>query len=478
MELFKHQEEGIAFLQEAGRAILADEMGLGKTRQAVLAAGAMPSVSLVVCPASLKLNWAREIRMVFPEDDTQVISGGDAVLAEQFFRFNQPVWVIINYDILKKHLDWIVPLVASQEIGTVILDEAHYIKGKKTDRTEAALAICEKAVRVYALTGTPIMNRPIELFNILKAIRHPLSKARTTFVKRYCGGQLKALVQDLGTGRRWFVDPKRTFMFRKQPKKYKVFTFTDEEGAQRLPELREYISDVFLRRLKKDELNLPPKIISTVETELSPEWRKAYVTAWDRYMEWIEAHPNVGRDIEKITSAQQLIEVGKLKQVCSLAKVDRLCDDIENAIESEEKVIVFTQYRDTVWNLEAELTKRKVGWVQLTGDDNMDARQAAVDAFQTDPEKRVFIANIQAGGVGITLTAASIVMFADMDWSPKVNEQAEDRAHRIGQKGTVNIYYYVTSDTIEEDIMRMLAEKRDIIGQVVDGDLSTEEVIH
>ncbi len=477
MALFKHQEEGIAFLQEKGRAILADEMGLGKTRQAILAAGTWPTTTLVVCPASLKLNWKREIEAVYPEDIVTVISGGK-LGDEGFHLIYTAAWLVINYDILKKHLDWILPVIEKGEIGTVILDEAHYIKGKKTDRAEAALEICAKAAQVYALTGTPIMNRPIELFNILKAIRHPLSKARTTFVKKFCGGQLRALVQDLQTGRRWFVDPKRTFMFRKQPHKYRVFTYTDEDGAQRLPELRGEIQDVFLRRLKKDVLDLPPKIISYVTTELSLEWRKAYVTAWDRYLEWIEAHPSETRDIEKITSAQQLIEVGKLKQVCSLSKVSQICDDVQNAIDQEQKVIIFTQYRDTVWNLSAELDIRKVGWVKLTGDDDAQARQAAVDAFQTDPEKKVFIANIQAGGVGITLTAASIVMFADMDWSPKVNEQAEDRAHRIGQQGTVNIYYYVAEDTIEQDIVKMLAEKSDIIGKVVDGELSTGSVIH
>lgn len=475
MELFEHQKEGIAFLQETDRAILADEMGLGKTRQAVLAAGIYPSATLVVCPASLKINWKREIQQVYPEDEVFVVSGG-RLTDEAGMRAS--AWVIVNYDILKKHTEWIVPMVQNQELGTVILDEAHYIKGKGTERTEAALEVCKHAMRVYALTGTPIMNRPIELFNILKAIRHPLAKARTTFVKKYCGGQLKALVMEQATGRRWFIDPKKAFPYRKQPDKYRVFTFTDEEGAQRLPELRMEIQDVFLRRLKKDRLDLPPKIISTVDTELTPEWRKAYDTAWDRYMEWIETYPSESRDIQKITGAQQLIEVGKLKQVCSLSKITRICDDIENAIEQGEKVIVFTQYRDTVWNLQTELVKRKVGWVKLTGDDTAEERQAAVDAFQTDPAKSAFIANIQAGGVGITLTAASIVIFADMDWSPAVNEQAEDRAHRIGQKGTVNIYYYVATDTIEEDIMKMLAEKRGIIDQVVDGQLSTEEVIH
>ncbi len=457
-ELFQHQKEGIAFLKEHGRAILADEMGLGKTRQAIVAAGeGSDGTILIVCPASLKINWEREIHMVYPEDETLVISGGLSAFGDEGVdAYKKAAWVIINYDILDKHKDWIRDEVKEGRIETVIFDEAHYVKDTKTIRTKASLAVAEHAQSVYCLTGTPVMNRPIELFALLRAVKHPLaykdgepvSTLRKAYGKRYCG----AYFHRFGfTGR----------------------GFWDETGATRLPELREMTKDIFLRRTKSEVLDLPEKIVSVVPVELSAESRKDYDNAWDEYLEWVAQHPE-NKDIGNIMSAQALIELGKLKQVCSIAKLARMTSDIENAIEQGEKVIVFTQYTQTVRALTSMLKDRighdgkraraNLGVVNLTGENSQDERQWAVDQFQKDDDTKVFISNIKAGGVGITLTAASIVIFADMDWSPAVHRQAEDRAHRIGQTGTVNVYYYVAENTIEEDVIDILTQKQETIG--------------
>ena len=162
------------------------------------------------------------------------------------------------------------------------------------------------------------------------------------------------------------------------------------------------------------------------------------------------------------------MELQKLKQVCSRAKIERIAADIQNAVEQDEKVIIFTQYTKTVEMLADKMRELQIGWVKLTGEDDMDDRQASVDSFQNDPLIKVFIGNIEAGGVGINLTAASIVMFADMDWSPEVHRQAEDRAHRLGQGGTVNVYYYVCPGTIEEDIIEILNNKKNIADQILE----------
>ncbi len=272
MELFPHQKEGIAFLKKTKKAILADEMGLGKTRQAIVAAGEASGTGvLVICPASLKINWEREIGMVFAEDKIDVIDSGPERMVDI-----HASWVIINYDMLEKYNEQILDMIKNGEIETVILDEAHYIKGSDTIRAKLALKICEKAERVYMLTGTPVMNRPIELFNMLKGIEHPLGKVKTVFAKRYCGGQMKCLVMEIGSGKRFFIDPSRAYPYRKKKEQYRVFTFMDDTGATRLDELREYTKDVMLRRKKEDVLDLPDKIISTQYVELSPTQRKQY----------------------------------------------------------------------------------------------------------------------------------------------------------------------------------------------------------
>ncbi|MFA9262894.1 MAG: helicase-related protein, partial [Undibacterium sp.] len=164
----------------------------------------------------------------------------------------------------------------------------------------------------------------------------------------------------------------------------------------------------------------------------------------------------------------------KLKQVLSQSKIDRMASDIRNAVAQEQKIIVFSQYTETIRRLSESLRQKPVGGdpircVTLTGADDMEERQKAVDAFQNKNQAEVFIANIKAGGVGLTLTSASIVMFADMEWSPEIHNQAEDRAHRIGQEGTVNVYYYVVADTIENDIINILNEKKNVMDQVLEG---------
>lgn len=437
--LFKHQTEGIEFLKRTQKAILADSMGLGKTKQAILAAGTVGKKSiLVICPASLKINWEREIHIEYPEDEVDIIQSGPTR------EIGNLIWIIINYDMLPKYHDQLIEKLEQGEIETIILDESHYIKGKSI-RAKATLELTEKAERVYCLTGTPVMNRPIELFNQLRAIGHPLGKNRSVYGKRYCGAFLKTIPKRNGT----------------------ILRFWDESGATRLPELKEYIKDVFLRRTKEEVLDLPDKIISQQMCELTPEQQGEYDEAWEMYLNWIESHPDAERDIQNIKDAQQLIELGKLKQVCSRAKVKRIADDIENAVEQDEKVIVFSQYTQTIENIKMEMENRNIIAVTLTGADDSETRQRSVDMFQTDPLTKVFIANIKAGGVGINLTAASIVIFADMEWSPEIHNQAMDRAHRIGQKGTVNVYYYIVKDTVEEQIVEMLSQKKDIISQVV-----------
>ena len=466
IELFDHQKSGIEFLKKKGKAILADEMGLGKTRQAIVASGeagpfqhgALRTVgTLIVCPASLKINWMREIRMVYPNDSIEILSSTEEP------ENRSAAWYIINYDILEKRLPFILEQVAAGKLDTLILDEAHYIKGKSL-RAACVVGgafkpkggerikfdgIAKKMRQVYCLTGTPLLNRPIELFNLLRAIGHPYGNARGVFAKRFCGA-FQRQIWNKYLGRHIFI--------------------TDESGASNIEELSAGIRDAFLRRKKKDVLDLPEKIVSIADCELSPEWKKRYGAAWEDYLGFLEANPIPERNIDNILMARHLVEIQKLKQVCSRSKIKRLADDVENAAEQDEKVIIFSQYTETIRQLSEELAERKIVNVTLTGADDMNERQKAVDQFQKEGSPvKAFIANIKAGGVGLNLTAATIVMFVDMDWSPEIHNQAEDRAHRIGQGEMVNVYYYICGGTIEDDIVEILKLKRETIDAILEG---------
>lgn len=435
IELFQHQIEGIEFLKERKTVVLAHSMGLGKTRQAIIAS---EKRVIVVCPASIKINWKREIEIVYPNDNIFIVESGTKQ------EIPDSEWVIINYDMLPKYKDDI----KGAGFQTAIIDEAHYIKGKTTIRAKTTLEVVDDIERVYCLTGTPIMNRPIEMFNLLRAIRHDLGKKgnATIYSKRYCNGHMETIFRRYGG----------------------MVRYWDETGATNIAELRELTKDSILRRTKEEVLDLPEKIISIQTCKLNNLWQKEYDIAWDKYIEWVRGNPE-GKDIENILSAQHLIELGKLKQVCSRAKTIRVTEDILNAVEQGQKVVVFSQYTETINILCDNLKVKKIKAVRLTGQNSMDERQDAVDRFQNDEDVKVFVANIKAGGVGINLTSASIVMFADMEWSPEIHNQASDRLHRIGQKQMVNVYYYVAEDTIEEDIIAILETKRKIINELIGG---------
>lgn len=465
INLFEHQKSGIEFLEKTGKAILADEMGLGKTRMAIVASQEnrdrmlVPGV-LIVCPASLKINWMREIRMVYPRDEIVILSTDgeedpDDPEKVQFF--------IINYDILEKRIEYISNIIDANIIDTLILDEAHYIKGKsiraacvvggKIKRNGGYIkfgGIAEKMKRVYCLTGTPLLNRPIEMFNLLKAINHPLGRVRTAFARKYCGAFLQTIYTRSGVKR-----------------------FINEKGATNLDQLRKELSGYMLRRKKKDILDLPDKIVSTMECEMTAEWKKAYDNAWELYLDFLSENPMPEKNMDNILMARQLVEIQKLKQVCSRSKVSRIISDARNAVEQGQKVIIFSQYTETIRQIKEGIGRKAVGeesveCVTLTGADDQDARQKSVDDFQNDESVKVFIANIKAGGVGLTLTAGNIVMFADMDWSPEIHRQAEDRAHRIGQKEMVNVYYYICPGTIEDEIIDILNSKKGVMDKILE----------
>ena len=434
--LFKHQREGIEFLlrpRPYRGALLADDMGLGKTRQALIAAHeAHPRGRiLVVCPASLKLNWEREIHAVLGAQEVSVL-GRDEGLAR---------WTIVNYDRLRGHraeLD-------TEDWACLILDEAHYLKNRHSQRSLLVLGgehrprkrgtlppgrirgLVERAERVILLTGTPITNRPLDLFALLRAVGHPLGDDLLCYAVRYCAAFQTEWGWDMG-------------------------------GASHLDELHDRLRDVLLRRGKDEVLDLPPKLRTYMPVEVD---LVAYRKVWLDYVQLLAKRKRVPR-------ALLLAEVAKLRHAAALAKVPAAVAHVEAVLEVGEKVIVFTCHTGVV---EALMRRFGPSAVRLTGEDGPTQRQAAVDAFQHDPEVRVFVGNLVAAGVGVSLTAATQVLFVDYSFVPAEHLQAEDRPYRIGQSNAVTVTYLSALGTLDEEIERLLAQKLAVVSEAIEGQL-------
>jgi SWI/SNF-related matrix-associated actin-dependent regulator of chromatin subfamily A-like protein 1 len=423
--LYPHQADGIAFLVSKKRAILADDMGLGKTRQAIVAmdAGCPQGVILVVCPASIKLNWKREILMV---DETASVE----VLGIDGVQTDAPRWIIINYDILGKHaerlhaIDW----------SGIVLDEAHFIKNasQRTNHCLKLLGVQAKAGApligpdfVFLLTGTPMTNRPKDLFNLFRSVGHPAARSFLSFAKRYCD----AYRNDYG----WVTT-----------------------GASNLDELNLLMKEVSIRRLKDEVLDLPPKVRSWVPVDVSNS--KAALNAVEGFLSWYS-----GTDPSQPNDREFLARLTKVRTALHKAKFNAVHERIKDVIATGKKVIVFTCFTDGI-----NRHKKKLGdlAVTITGSASSAKRMDAVDRFQTDDSVRVVLCNIIAGGVGITLTAGTHVIFQDLDWVPANHAQAEDRCYRMGQDQRVTVEYFHADRTLDTYIATLLERKMELIAAV------------
>jgi SNF2 family DNA or RNA helicase len=431
--LFPHQIEGVAFLLGRRRAILADDMGLGKTRQAIVALRHVAPAGpyLVVCPASVKRNWAREIHIAVPDASTHVVERGADVPA-------QPEWVIVNYDLLSKHMDALVRV----PWAGLVFDEAHYLKNHTSARSKLARQLADQArIRggpapvVYLLTGTPLTNRPRDLFVLLQLVGHSLGRSFLSFAKRYCAAE------------------KNQYGWQTR-------------GASNLEELTVQLHGVMLRRSKDQVLSLPPKLRTWLPIQVPKgtgvsDMRKVVdLLIGERDLapgSTIDERRLRGRLLHAVTRARQ-----KLAEV----KVDATVDLVTGAVDQGEKVIVFSCFEEPMNKLARAFGESAV---VLTGKTPAEKRQALVDRFQNDDGVRIFLANIIAGGIGTNLTAATQVVFNDLDWVPANHWQAEDRAYRIGQTRTVNVTYMVAADTIDDFVQGVLEKKAALVRAVVDG---------
>lgn len=443
---FKHQEDGITFLVKNKGCILADDMGLGKTYQSIVAsleAGA--EKVLIVCPSSLKINWKREIENF--TDDVTIVNGT---------YWQEARFTILNYDIIKNfHTvvkkkkkgeeeipEWQIRReIVEYDPDIIILDEAHYVKNPKSQRGDILKDICKNFSpdRVWLLTGTPIANRPMDYFNLLTLIKSPVANNWVHYAKRYCEGRR------FKKGRRfiWVTD-----------------------GASNLDELSKKTKSHILRRKKEEVLDLPDKLVTPVYLEL--ENVNGYERVWEDYLE------KRRRDGKKGNPFKELVEMTLLRTFVAMETVPHSIAKAEEAIESGKKVIIFCNFSDEI---DAFLKHFGYKAVCVRGGMSADKKQQAVDRFQEDPNCMVFVGQIKAAGVGLTLTEAEVVIMNSLDWVPGNHEQAEDRAYRIGQNKTVNIYYMLIADTIDDLMWRILNNKKRVIGTIMGESELIEEFI-
>jgi len=427
-----HQKEAVEKLAGSRRFILADDMGLGKTTATIIAAletGAKKI--LIICPASLKINWQREIENY--TDRPVYIAEGKKFSTESDF-------VIVNYDILKNFHDMEkkgTSLLNQSEFELVILDEAHMISNPQAQRTKIINHFVKDIKRVWLLTGTPMTSRPMNYYNLLNIIESPVAQNWMAYAIRYCQGYQ-------------FMAGKR-----------KVWNVT---GASNLEELRDRTSKQILRRLKEDVLDLPDKIISPVYLRLKS---KEYEELMGEYYDWFD-----NKKDESSSLTVQFSKLMKVRKVIANEKTKQTIEFAENIIEQGKKVIIFTNFTDTLQTIYQHFGKQAV---YLDGSCSKPHRQNAVDEFQENDKIKVFVGNLKAAGVGLTLTAAEVVIMNDLSFVPAEHAQAEDRAYRYGQKSNVLVYYPLYENTIEGAVYDILNRKKEIIRTVM-GDEQPENV--
>jgi len=429
---YKYQLEAVRRIEHFnGRALLADEMGLGKTIEALLWIRRHPKRRpvIIVCPASLKWMWKSFVRRVL-RVSCKILYGTTPLSLKKTYDF-----LIINYEILQY---WVNDLKKLNP-KILIIDECHYIKNHKAQRTKAVRTL-KDIPYIIAISGTPLTNRPAELYNTIHLLRPDIFEAKLPFTIRYCN-------------RKW------------TPWGW------DISGASHLDELHTKLkSTMMIRRLKKDVLKeLPDKIRHTIPLEIE---RKEYDEAVHNFVKWLSKISTA--KAKRAAKAEQLVKMGYLKRLAAELKMKLVISWIDDFLEETEgKIVLFCFHRKIIDILYDNYKKT---CVVIDGSVTGIDRKKAVRSFQKDKRIRIFIGNIKAAGVGITLTAASSLAFVEMDWVPGNHTQAEDRIHRIGQKNTANIYYLIAKDTIEAALCKVIQKKQKVLAATLDGKTKVNEL--
>jgi len=428
---YPYQTEGVRWLRERGSGLLADEPGVGKTATALLA---LDAPALIVCPASLRVNWQRELAAWRPE----------LKLGEDAF--------VVGYEELGRRKEY-----AGRLWNTLVCDEAHYLKNLKIrkrvskgpQRGLSVLQVAERSQRRILLTGTPIMNRPLELYPLLKLVAPGDWGSEFDYGREFCNGHQVRIGWD-----------------REQNKPRLAWNFHGSSNEDRLHRM---IQHFMLRRLKADVLTLPPKRRRTVVVPLTGEHAASYDRAEQDFRLWVYRNKGV-EAVRKAMQAEAITQMTALRGLAAAAKVDAAIDFAvrHHVAMGGRPLVIMGHHTTTLEAIGARLTETlRVGYI--LGGMTDKQRQKAIDAFQGG-EMDVIVCSLRAASVGLTLTRASEMLVVERDFRPGDNLQAEDRIHRVSQGRDVLITYLDAAGTIDLTMAEMLRDKTRAASAIIDGE--------
>lgn len=487
LEFFPFQRAGVEIIKDRINNLLSDSPGLGKTVQAIGLINYLDSIGekiescLIICPAVVKINWMNELNKWLTNLKSISIAMPNKVQDANI--------VIINYDLLKKYYN----SLTINDYDLVIVDESHKIKNPKAIRTKCVQDIAARAKRKLFLTGTPVLNRPGELFttlNILDPVHYANQKE---FNNRYCNipptwqkSRLEELHQKL----------RSTVMVRRRkdevlkdlpPKMRQVIEIEPSKEDQIFiqEEMAAYNKfNAVKAEMQAKMSNIKSKSMTSALADLNPEWNQQTQEFELKIINKEEADFKISgvmsqEDqkeynslVERLKEASGLLfgELSRLRKRTAVAKAPYVVSYLEDLLESDEKIVVFAHHHEVIDTLLKAFNKDEEIAIKLDGRDNDVAKQRAVERFQTDDKIKVIVAGIIPAGVGITLTASSTVVFAELDWVPSNLSQAEDRCHRIGQLYSVLVIHIVFNNSLDANMAKKIVEKQKIIDQTVDND--------
>ena len=460
---YEYQLEGVRYALDHQRCIFGDQPGLGKTLQAICSVVKAHKEAniygdtfpvLVICPAALKVNWQREFKK-FAGINAVILDDKNRDSWERLYELRRgdgdpyaPVF-ITNYESLKKffvvdvkdHARMTLRSIVFDDriklFKSIIIDESHKCKSSKTQQSKYVEGICKGKKWIFALTGTPVVNNNTDLIQQLKILgRLDDFGGYKQFVGRFCDG------------------PKQSSNLRELNYRLWMCCFFRREKAKVLTQL-------------------PDKMRQYITCDITN--RKEYDDAENDVIKYLRQYKNASDDrVARAMRGQVMVKMGILKQIAARGKIKAVSEFIHDVIDGGEKLIMFAYLKEVVEALKKEFPDA----VTVTGSDDIKAKQNAVDRFQNDPECKLIILNYKSGGTGLTLTAASRVGFIEFPWTYSDCEQAEDRAHRNGQKNAVNCYYFLGDKTIDRYMYQVIQTKKDIANEVTGTTTQIEEDMH
>lgn len=509
--MMPYQEEAVKFLTAHPKAILASAMGSGKTFSAIVAAlhGGYKHI-LIIAPASVKKTWEKELSLLVPKEDITIVNGSTWVDAR---------FTIINYDILKNFYTIPKQKIQVKEMSVdekgevvseykekeiisrnrriicdamsesqlfqskfdlIIIDEAHRLSNTTSGRYKIISDFVKRArpTGVYELTGTPITNRPINFFNLLKIINCPLAEDWTYYVERYCDGKAfyKKNERDAHTALYLKKVKKSSWYDLSEQQKEELNNILSKKckkiwktgGSSNLEELQELLKPYYLRRMKEEFGNMVPKTVKVLHYNLTSEQREEYDRVWCEYRDAkIESADTFEDGMKAMVDAEKYKKITEgvlLRQWLAHEMLDRTISLTRKCVELGHKVVVFCSFDDEINTLMKEF-----GDIAVKHNGKMinKYKDKSVESFQNDPNIKVFVGNINSAGVGLTLVASDVAIFNSFSWVSGDNLQAEDRIHRLNQTKKCTVYYQVFSDTFYEEMLDKVRGKQSIIDNII-----------